>query len=289
MTVSVVTNDVFHDRAGRARAFLAHQEYPLGVALIDHALGAAPGTSVVDALMPYRNADGGFGNGLEVDIAAPESNPFATRLAMQALVTLQDDAAQRLLPSLQQWLVANQAADGDWHLSSATRARQLAPWFAAWEHPALNPACCVAGLANRLGVATPVMLERTASLFAARAAVDDVATGSFYELLPYAEYLTAVNTIPDHDAYLDAFASRIMSSAEDIFTDASHFWDLVLALGDAMTERLPDDLMSAWALRLLDEQESDGGWPSPYSPAWRPWLTATCVLTLATLSGSIDD
>lgn len=288
MAVSVVTLEAFRERAGRAREFLVDQQYPLGVAIIDHLLGSAPGTTIVGALEAYRNDDGGFGRNLEVDIAAPESNPFATRLAMQALLAVQDDAARPLVPSLQHWLTENQAPDGDWHLSSATRAGQLAPWFAAWEHPSLNPSCCLTGLASQLRIATPEMLQRTANLFAVKASADEVANGSFYELLPYAEYLTAVDGVPNRDACLDAFAQRITTAADEICADASHFWDLVLPLGDPIIERLPDDLLSIWAERQLDEQQPDGGWPTPYDPAWRPWLTATCVVTLARLSGSME-
>lgn len=288
MTNIPLTDQAFLERASRARSFLTECEYDLGVAMVDHTLGDANGTAVVDALMAYRNDDGGFGHGLEVDIAAPESNPFATRLAMQVLLSMRDDAAAPILPSLQNWLITNQSPDGDWHLSEATRSDDLAPWFAAWEHPSLNPSCCITGLANRLGIATPQMLERTATLFAEKASIEHVSTGSFYELLPYSEYLTAVADIPERDVWLDAFATRIVSAGDEIYADAGHFWEQVLALGKPIVERLPEPVLASWANRLLEEQSEDGGWPSPYSPAWRPWITATSVGILAHLADPSD-
>jgi hypothetical protein len=148
----------------------------------------------------------------------------------------------------------------------------------------LNPACCVDGLANQLGIATENMLARTADLFANLASIEQVANGSFYDLLPYSEYLTAVDHVPQQQAFLDAFVARVTSSANEIYQDAAHFWDQILALGDAMTERLSEDLLSSWAKRLLTEQEADGGWPTPYDPAWRPWATTGAVIVLARLT-----
>ncbi|HYJ12010.1 MAG TPA: hypothetical protein VEW66_00340, partial [Thermomicrobiales bacterium] len=218
--------------------------------------------------------------------AAPNSNPFATRLAMIALLQVQDGNAQELLPALQRWLVANQAEDGDWHLSNGTRAGKLAPWFAAWTHPSLNPACCVTGFAHRLGIATVDMLDRTAGLFDALASVEQVTNGTFYDLLPYSEYLTAVDNVPQQEAYLDAFAARITAAADEVYEDAAHFWDQVLALGIPLTERLSQNMLATWAERLLAEQSSDGGWTTPYDPAWRPWATTGAVIVLAHLARS---
>jgi hypothetical protein len=280
----LISPDRVRSAASAAREFLETCRYPLGSAMVDHLVFDVPGSGVTTAIRTFQNPDGGFGRGLEVDIGAPDSNPFATRLAMIALLHVRDGSARELLPPLQQWLVANQSADGDWHLSAATRAGRLAPWFAAWTHPALNPACCMTGLATRLGIATPTMLERTARLFGTLATVDQVASGTFYELLPYSEYLTAIDNVPNQQAFLDAFATRIATSADEIYDDAAHFWDQMLALGSPLTNRLSKELLATWAERLLAEQSADGGWETPYDPAWRPWATTGAVVALVQLS-----
>ena len=282
--LNLISKEDMQRAALLAREFLTTQQNPLGLALIDHLVADGPASDVVTALAAYQNEDGGFGRGLEVDIAAPASNPFATRLAMQVLLLLPAEARTPMLPSLQAWLEANQAPDGDWHLSAATRSGDLAPWFAAWQHPALNPACCVTGLANRLGIATTSMLERTASLFSAGASIEQVAQGTFYDLLPYAEYLTAIQDIENRDAWLDTFAERIRAASTEIYADAGHFWEQVLALGGPIIERLPSELLASNATHLMDEQEADGSWPSPYSPAWQPWITSMAIATLYQLA-----
>ena len=51
-------------------------------------LHKAPGEPVRAALLPYRNADGGFGHALEPDVRAPHSEPLSTLQALEVLAEL---------------------------------------------------------------------------------------------------------------------------------------------------------------------------------------------------------
>ena len=270
-----------------ARAFLEAKGYPLGVATIDHAWHGAEAGAVLDALAAYQNDDGGFGRGLEVDIAAPDSNPFAARLAMQVLLALDEHPEAELVDRLAGWLEASQAPDGDWHFSDETRAGALAPWFAGWTFPSLNPACCLAGLANRLGIATPTMLARVAELFDDMASLEQARIGEFYDVLPCVEYAAGIMH-PDRDEYLDAIAANIQEkSSAGAYGDPQHFFEHALGGGPDLVRRLPSELFSQNVDRLLETQSDDGGWPSPYSEAWRPWLTTESCGILARLRDGI--
>jgi hypothetical protein len=266
-----------------ALAFLAEKRYPLGAALARHLWRDGPADDVVTALAAYQNEDGGFGNGLEVDIAAPVSNPFATRLALQVLAQLPPDVGEKLRASLAGWLAASQDADGDWHFAPEVREQDLAPWFAGWTFPSLNPACCLVGLANGLGIATPEMRERVAELFDRLGSIDEARTGEFYAVLPYVEYVAGVQ-FPERDAYVAALAEGIAGRK---YEDAQHFFDHAINGGPELVARLPNDLLSSQADRLMDEVEDDGGWPTPYNPAWRPWTTASAMVTLARLRDGV--
>lgn len=275
--------------AERGRQFVAAAGYPLGVAIIDHAWNDGSVDAVLGELGSYQLDDGGFGHGLEVDIASPASNPFATRLAMSVLVTLNvpKTAGRALTAGLKQWLVASQSDDGDWHFSAETKSGELAPWFAGWTFPSLNPACCVAGYANQLGLATPEMLTRVARLFEAEASIESAQTGDFYTLLPYVEYIAGIDW-PDRNAFVEATVQGITSAdAEGRYADAGHFWEHVLGGGSDIIGRLSTDVLARNATRLLDEQMPDGGWPTPYNDAWRPWITAQSVQTLARLRNGV--
>lgn len=271
-----------------ALAFLNAHQYKLGTALVEHHWRNAPASEVLDELAGYQNEDGGFGRNLEVDIEAPASNPFAARLAMDMLLSLRDRPASPMIAGLETWLRDHQDPDGDWHFSAGVYDGKLPPWFAAWTFPSLNPACCLVGLANQLGMATPEMLERVAHLFAEKSSLEEVGSGEFYDLLPYVEYLGGVGDAPNRETWLDAVARRINEHAgEDGFADAGHFFELALGGGPDLVRRIPVATFTRQTDRLLAEAESDGGWPSAYDAAWRPTLTASAMTVLARLQHGV--
>ncbi len=246
---------------------------------MDHVWFGADPQAVVDALAAYRNPDGGFGRGLEVDIGAPDSNPFAMRLALSYLRDIPRDVGAELRHGAALWLVENQAADGDWHLSEASKSGKLAPWFGDWTFPSLNPACCLAGLATALDLATAEMLERVDALFRDQASMDKVRTGEFYDLVPYVEY-SLTGALPQE--YLHALGETIARwASEDRFEDAEHFFNLAFGGCGELAARIPAGIVEGYVERSVTEQQDDGGWPSPYDPAWRPAATVGVLRALA--------
>ncbi|CAN5832398.1 hypothetical protein BH20CHL3_BH20CHL3_14010 [soil metagenome] len=282
-TLSATQADDALQAIGEARQFTLTTGFPLGSAMIDHAWNAGPSIVVIEQLAHFQNEDGGFGRGLEVDIGSPASNLFAARLAMHILLCLRNRPSTDVEAGLRRWLETNQDEDADWHFSDETQAGELAPWFAAWEFPGLNPACCIAGLANQLNFTVPPMLERVAILFAEKASLEEVRTGEFYGLLPYIEYAGGLD-FPERDVYLDAMAESIMTVVGNgDYADASHFWEHALGGGPDLMRRLSKDALDRQATRLIAEQADDGGWPTPYGEAWRPIITAQACVTLARL------
>jgi hypothetical protein len=280
--------DAARSSANAGKAFLESVRFPLGRAMVDYSWNDGPASAIYEHLDSYQNADGGFGRGLEVDIKSPASNPFATRLAMHVLLGIRDRKPTDLESGLQDWLVANQDPDGDWHLSDETKAGELAPWFAAWQHPGLNPACCVVGLADRLGLATPEMLGRVARLFDEKASLEEARSGEFYNVLPYVEYVASIDQ-PDREAYLDAIAENIIATVKaGKYPESGHFWEHVLGGGNDLVGRIPGEMLAHHADTLIAEQEADGGWPTPYDQAWRPYSTASNLVTLARLRDGIQ-
>lgn len=267
----------------RAVSFTEQQEASLPSALIRHLWFDGDPIEVVSALAPYQNPDGGFGNRLEPDIHHPSSNAFAARIAMQHLLTLPNDVGSEMKTALQSWLESNQHEDGDWHFSDESRSGFMQPWFAAWLHPSLNPACCVAGHAAALGIATKPMLDQVAALFNEKASQEEARNGEFYTLLPYVEYTAGV-TLPDAEAWYDLIAARIAEMLDNgNLEDAEHFFTLALGGSTEITRRIPAEIVASQIDSLLSEQQDDGGWPTPYDESWRVWTTAGNMATLAKL------
>jgi hypothetical protein len=273
------------DVATRARDFLVANGRDLEAAVVELVWFEGDPQAVVDGLVGYQNADGGFGRGLEADIGAPESNPFAACLALTYLRGLPDAVAGPTRARLGVWLVDNQDEDGDWHFSEATRAGSLAPWFASWTFPSLNPACNIAGLAAVQGLATPLMLERVGALFREKASLAVVRNGEYYDLTPYAEY-SLTGTLPTE--YQDALVDTILRWArDDRFEDAEHFFNLALRGAPSVAARMPREVVHAYVERALTDQQDDGGWPSPYDEKWRPAATAATLEGIARATGRL--
>lgn len=279
--------DRAHGLVEPALRFLKEHDFPLGTAVIEHLWCDQSSAAVVDALKAYQNEDGGFGKGLEVDIKAPVSNPFAARLAMHILLSLRNAPRGQLVDDLAAWLRWAQDEDGDWHFAKEVYDAPLPPWFAAWTFPGLNPACCLTGLATRLGIATPTMRDRVARLFSRLATLDGARTGEFYNVLPYTEYVPSAN-LDDRDAWLDAIAANVTRTAnEGDYADAGHFLEHAIGGGPAIVSRVPPETMTRFASILMDEQEEDGGWPTSYDPAWRPWTTLAAMMSLTRLRDGV--
>src|SRR4051812_47128833 len=82
------------DAIARAQQFFRHHGRDIDRALFAYHFEGGAREEVLAVLGRYQNADGGFGHALEPDIAAPDSNPFATELAL--LVCLQADAPRAI-------------------------------------------------------------------------------------------------------------------------------------------------------------------------------------------------
>lgn len=276
------TADAATTAVDRALAYLDTEGRPLDAAWARTACLGAPREPALAALAAHQNPDGGIGRGLEVDIAAPDSNPFAVRLALHVHLVIGTPRDDPGLARLVGWLEEAQGDDGDWRFAPGVYDHPLAPWFAGWTFPSLNPALCLDGALGRLGLGSERLHARCLALYARLASRHDIATGAFYAVLPYAEALPWLPNLPDRDASLAALVDRI---ARDLragaYADAGHAFEHIGPPDGPVAQALSPDLVAAELGRLQREQEPDGGWPTPYDPAWRSWGTAANAATLA--------
>ena len=66
-----------------ARGFVHERARPLDRALFSALFENGDAAAVSNALVAFRNEDGGFGNALEPDFRLPASSPMATSMALQ--------------------------------------------------------------------------------------------------------------------------------------------------------------------------------------------------------------
>ena len=235
---------------------------------------------LLTALAHYQNPDGGF-FGLEVDIKAPVSNPFATELA---LTICQQAGVLRHHPALQatvRYLESTQAADGTWRFAPEVYEHALAPWFQGWEWPNLNPACSLVGLLKMMGLGSDALHAGVEHAFTQFARPQDVAEGEFYAVRPYTTYFLPEWQHPQREFYLAGVLWWIVrQELKQTFDDSDHFFAYVRDPQTDTARLLPPTMIAARLDQLAADQAEDGGWPSPYDAGWRGWTTMQALLVL---------
>lgn len=115
----------------RAAAFIRTRGRPLEKAQFDREFQDAPAATVLEALRPFQNGDGGFGHGLESDIRAPCSSVLCTTLALQILRRLGSGTGEPMLRAALGYLHATfEPATGVWPIvPGAIDDAPHAPWW----------------------------------------------------------------------------------------------------------------------------------------------------------------
>lgn len=269
------------DAIERARRFFADNGRDIDRARFAFHFDDMPVEGLMAALARYQNPDGGFGQGLEPDIGAPDSNPFATELALQYCLEAGVSRDEGLLARAVGYLEASQDEEGGWRFTQAVYQHPLAPWFQGWEWPNLNPACTIAGLLRELGLGSERLHAGVARLFNERARVADLAGEDFYAARPYAYYFLPEWEHPRRELYLAGLLWwLIRGHLSGSVGDAGHFFAYVRGPQTYTGRLLPAGIIAAQLDRLAAEQQDDGGWPSPYAPHWRGPATVENLLTL---------
>lgn len=269
------------DVLARSRQFLAVNGRDIDRARFAYHFDGGPLEELVAVLERYQNPDGGFGHGLEVDIAAPHSNPFATSLALQVCLQAAVGRDTSLLQRTVGYLEDTQTEDGDWRFTPEIFEHDLAPWFQAWEFPALNPACVIAGALIELDLGSDRLHAGVKRLFDRLARVEDLLGDEFYALQPYAFYFMADWKHPQRELYRWGVVWWLVRQhLEGKLADAGHFFEYVRNPRTFAGRAIPRGILDAELDRLASEQAEDGGWPTPYDARWRGPATVNSLLVL---------
>jgi hypothetical protein len=269
------------NRITRARAFFQHNGRDIDRARFGYHFDTLPLDDMLTTLGRYQNEDGGFGHGLEPDIAAPDSNPFATELALLYCVQADVPRDHPLLQRTVAYLEQTQNPDGGWQFTKSVYGHTLAPWFQGWQWPNINPSCTLAGLLKELGLGSQQLHDGVERLFARQANVNDLAGDEFYAVRPYAYYFVPEWSHPQRELYISGVLWwLIRRHASGKLQDAGQFFEYVRTPQTYTATALPESLLAAQLDALAAEQQEEGGWPSPYAEHWRGPLTVQSLLVL---------
>jgi hypothetical protein len=253
-----------------ARAFILREGRLLERRLFATLFEGAPPTGVVDALRAYRNADGGFGHGLEPDKRCPDSLPIDVEVAFQTLLTAGVPASGPMVPHACDWLATVAAPDGAVPLSlPVMEAYPRAAHWSEWTYaPGLNPTAGLAGLLHRMGVEHPWLTRATDWCWSAleKGFPDDAHAMS--------ETLVFLENVPDRDRAeplaerVGEWLPRLKWYRSDPADPEYGVTPLHLApRPDSRWRRLfADDVIEGHLARLAADQQPDGGWAITWEP-----------------------
>ena len=287
------------DRLSAARSFMAAHARMLDRRRFELLFETAEAEPALAALGAYRNADGGYGHGLEPDLRAPESQPAAALHAFEVFAEIAPTAAPEAV-ALCDWLESVSLPDGGLPFAlPIADPSGCAPFWTGADPQAfsLQITAIVTAHAHRVAARDPAVAEHAwlgEATGRCLAAIEALETApSAYEL---AFALRLVDAAHDRDAAARRLLPRL---AEHVPADGrvrvsgglpdETLWPLDLAPEPGRPARsLFDDAVIAADLeRLAGEQEEDGGWTvdfRSYSPAaaleWRGYATVRALTIL---------
>ncbi len=182
-------------------AHLLAQARPLDWALWQVWRGRMGWEQGLTHLLPYQNADGGFGRGIEPDVWHPASSPLATTVALQYAHALGVPRTHAVWHRAHAYLMGSyDAVAGKWHpMTTGVNAFPHAPWWHAdadtgqnaldgdWPNPTVE-------IIGALSAGVPTWEPLTGLYAALVAYVDQAETMEAHAL---ACYVRAYATVPD--------------------------------------------------------------------------------------------
>lgn len=296
-----------------ADAFLATHARVLErhrLALLLDRPGAA--AAVLAATAAYRNADGGFGWGLEPDLRAPGSQPAGAFSGFELLAELTAHAdavadaaaladARALAAGLADWADAI-ALDGGalpFSLVGAAGAPGTAPWWAAGDpaEPSLHITAGIVRLAHRSGLVGDHPWVEAATVWCLEqvAAADGPPPGGGYTLAFVLGLLDALAPErPAAHAELERMAALLPADGALRVSpgDEERLRPLRISPEPDRPLRalMPADAIAADLDALAAEQRADGGWtvdfPSSSPAATVEWRGVATIEALTLLSAN---
>jgi hypothetical protein len=261
--------------------------------------GGGDPAAVLAAVDGYRNADGGYGWGLEPDLRCAESQPAGALHAFEAM----EDALPVATPRAAQlcdWLAANSLHDGGLPFALPMVDRTgSAPFWADADPTAasLQITAFVAAIANRIAAHDAAVAEHpwlaAANAYCLRAIeeLDDA---------PHALVLSAalgfLDAVQDSDRAAVELMLRLgrlipddgcLAVAGGLEDEQLHPLDIAPLAGRPLRALFTPATIAADRERLAAAQQDDGGWRvdfRSYSPAaeleWRGHMTVRAVSSL---------
>jgi hypothetical protein len=256
-----------------AAGFMAARARVLDRRVFQRLFGGGKAGPVRDAVAAYRNADGGFGHGLEPDLRTPASQQAAVEMALR-IMDLADAWDEPLVAGAVDWLVSVAPPGGGAAFATPSVSDgPHAPWWTVPGRPAASPIQTgqLAGLLYARGTAHPGLAPATEVMWSL---IDALAEPGPYEMFGVLAFLEHVPDQARAQAAFDRVGPLLLSRglvALDPGASGEVHSPLDFApLPGSIARRLFDPaVIEAHLDHLAAAQLDDGGWTFNW-PAWSP-------------------
>jgi hypothetical protein len=265
-----------------------------------HHLEAEPPEHVLAALDAYRNADGGYGWGLEPDLRDRSSQPGGALHAFEVFAEIAP-ATSPHASALCDWLQSVALADGGLPFAlPVENAAACAPFWtgADHDHSSLHITAAVTAMGHRVAKADPAVRGHPWLAASTAYCLDAIASRDrsehtlelMYSLWFLGEVAESIPEAPGHIRRLGAVIPsdgllHVEGGLDDEFIRPL---DIAPFPGTAIRTLFADGDVGRELGRLASRQQPDGGWPeefASYSPVaaleWRGYLSVRAVMVLA--------
>ena len=264
----------------RAKEFVYRSGRVLERRLFERLFDGADTEGVVSAVLAYRNDDGGFGNGLEPDKLAPQSQPLDVGFALKTLSEAgarEPEIGEQACGFLES--LADERGFVPLVLPSVAEYPRADHWSDGTFQPTVSPAIGIAGYLHELGVEHPWLARVTKSCFDAIENEPPRDAHAIHDAVAFAE------RAPGGERLLPILAGALKQA--DWFRSDPQDEGYGLPPTRFPRDWFDGELYDAHLARLESEQQEDGGWPIAWEPpgpasvaAWRAIVTIEALRTL---------
>jgi hypothetical protein len=265
----------------RARNFIWLNARTLEQRWFEHAFDGGAAHAVVQAVLAFRNDDGGYGHALEPDHRGPTSQPLHVLRALQMFGEV--NAPEHAEPVLA-WLEAT-CPDGSVPFGMSTsKGHPMAPWVTADDQGGLLLTSQIAAALHALGLSHPWLDRATDYCWQEIEKLDQTHP---YELRGAVMFL---DEVPDRArAELAAERIRHLKPSTEGYAEgeALPLHEYARKPGSVATSWFSDEEVGKDLDELQNGQQEDGGWNFGF-PAFTPithfeWRSIATIDALLTL------